>query len=245
MQRPRIVCHGFTSIDGCIHPDRWTEPAIGTRPNVVTLTDRQTMVAMQADGVITCIDTVVGAHGIALGRSLMDVPSDAANFFIKRLERPLCIVHDPHAMLRLSTNRHEDGQIILIIARGAHADYLEQARLARVSYVFAGDDGRDLVPAMQAIHGHYGSSLLVLRAGGRTNSAFMAAGLVDQVSVLVFPGLDATSGEGSLFERSAGTGPGAAAGKSLLHVSTQTLDGGIVWLRYLVEQAANARETSC
>lgn len=244
MQRPRIVCHGFTSIDGRIHPDRWTQPAIGTRPNVVTLTDRQTILAMHADGMVTGIDTVAGAHGIAIGRSLTDVPGEAANFFIKRLERPLCIVHDPRAMLRLSTNRYEDGQIILIVARDAHADYLEQARLARVSYVFAGDDGMDLAAAMQAIHTHYGSSLLVLRADGKTNSAFMAAGLVDQVSVLVFPGLDATSGEGSLFESAVGAGPAAARGKSLLHVSTQTLDGGIVWLRYLVEQAASAQERS-
>ncbi len=242
MQRPRIVCHGFVSIDGRIHPDRWTEPAIGTRPNVVSLTDRQTMVAMHADGIITCIETIAGAHGIALGRPLTDAPSDAANFFIKRLERPLCIVHDPRAMLRLSTNRYEEGQIILIVARDAHADYLEQARLARVSYVFAGDDGMDLAAAMQAIHGHYGSTLLVLRADGRTNSAFMAAGLVDQVSVLVFPGLDATSGDGSLFESAPGAGPAGAAGKSLLHVSTQTLDGGIVWLRYLVEQAGSSRD---
>jgi 5-amino-6-(5-phosphoribosylamino)uracil reductase len=244
MQRPRIVCHGFTSIDGRIHPDRWTKPAIGTRPNVVTLTDRHAMVAMHADGVITSMDTVAGAHGIAMGRSLTGAPSERATFFTKRLERPLCIVHDPRAILRLSTNRYEEGQIILIVARDAHADYLEQARLARVSYVFAGDDGMDLATAMQAIHAHYGSTLLVLRADGRTNSAFMAAGLVDQVSVLVFPGLDATSGERSLFESAVGAGPAAATGKSLLHVSTQTLDGGIVWLRYLVEHSLASQECS-
>lgn len=240
MQRPRIVCHGFASIDGRIRPERWTAPAIGTRPNVVGLTDRQTLSAMQADGIITDVDAVAGAPGLALGRSCIERPRSLSNHFVRRMERPLCIVHDPAAVLRSSTNRFEEGQIVLITSRSASDDYLEQARLARMSYVFAGDDGMSLDEAMRSIQKEYGATLLVIRADGKTNSAFMAAGLVDQISVLVFPGLDAISGNRSFFETPTVDDVSPAAGKSLLHVSTQTLDGGIVWLRYLVEEAIPA-----
>lgn len=240
MQRPRIVCHGFASVDGRIRPERWTAPAIGTRPNVVALTERQALASLQADGIITDVDAVAGAPGLALGRPCIEHPRWLGNHFVRRLERPLCFVHDPHAQLRLSTNRYDNGQIVLITGRSASDAYLEQARLARVSYVFAGDDGLALGQAMQSIHDEFGVTQLVIRADGRTNAAFMAAGLVDQVSVLVFPGLDAISGTSSFFEASGNAGASPAAGKSLLHVSTQTLDGGIVWLRYLVEDAVAA-----
>jgi len=237
MKRPRIVCHGFTSVDGRIRTERWSEPAIGTRPNVVALTDRQTLSAMEGDGVITGVEMVAGAPGIAIGRSMTADVHVAPNYYAKRLERPLCIVYDPDCLLRLSTNRFEEGQLVLITSRRASEAYLEQARIARVSYVFAGDDGSALGEALSAIQSHFGSTLFVLRADGQTNSVFMAQGMVDQVSVLIFPGLDTISGASSLFESPVEQQKGAAVGKSLLHISTQTLDGGIVWLRYLVEHA--------
>lgn len=143
---------------------------------------------MQADGIVTCVDTVAGAPGIAIGRSHIGPVRWASNHFARRLERPLCFVHDPSAVLRLTTNRYEDGQIVLITSSAATEEYLQQARLARVSYVFAGEDGMELEGAMRSIQSEFVLSLLVTRADGRTDSAFMAAGLVDQVSVLVFPG---------------------------------------------------------
>jgi len=237
MKRPRIVCHGFTSIDGRTQQARWSAPAIGTRPNVVGITDRQALAAMQSDGIITGVVAVAGAPGLAIGRSRTTYPRALSDHFSKRLERPLCFVHDPDAILNMATDRYEEGQIVLITSRRASDEYLENARLSRVAYVFAGDDGMALEEAMHRIQAKYGLSLLVLRADGKTNAAFMAAGLVDQISVLVFPGLDGMSERTSFFEPRDTDPVPPAAGKSLLHVSTQTLDGGIVWLRYLVEEA--------
>ena len=237
---PRIICHGFSSVDGRIVPARWTPVVVGTRPNIVSITDRQAVATLQADGTIVGASAVHGVPGLQLGDPSLSVARMLPSHFVRRLDRPLCLVYDRQARVRFRTNRLGEGQIIAVVPRTASDAYLEQARLARVSYVFAGEEGRDLAAAIQQVKDEVGCSLLLLRGDGETNSRFMRAGLVDQVSVLLFPGLDARSGESSLFESVHGDTESPATGRSLLHVSTQTLDGGIVWLRYLVETAVAA-----
>jgi hypothetical protein len=75
------------------------------------------------------------------------------------------------------------------------------------------------------------------RAPGRgwTNGAFLKAGLIDEFSVLVQPAVDGLAGVASIVDYHGGTDERPAAGQSLRHLPTETLDGGIVWLRYRVE----------
>jgi 2,5-diamino-6-(ribosylamino)-4(3H)-pyrimidinone 5'-phosphate reductase len=61
--------------------------------------------------------------------------------------------------------------------------------------------------------------------------AFLEAGLVDEVSLLLVPGIDGRSGIPTVFD-GLGAGPGAAVPLQLQ--SVQRRAGDALWLRYLV-----------
>ena len=68
----------------------------------------------------------------------------------------------------------------------------------------------------------------------RANGAFFAAGLVDAFSVLIVPALDARPGSEAIVD----AGPDGLAGKvTLSFLGAETLDHGVVHLRYAVKPA--------
>lgn len=68
--------------------------------------------------------------------------------------------------------------------------------------------------------------------------AFLKAGLIDEASVLIQPALDGLAGVESIFGYQGGADERPGAGQALRHLDTGTLEGGMVWLHYRVEQAA-------
>ena len=66
--------------------------------------------------------------------------------------------------------------------------------------------------------------------GGHINAAFLAAGLLDEVSVLIGAGIDGRGGMAAMFD-------GLPMNQSLtqLHLeSVKPFESGAVWLRYTV-----------
>ena len=93
---------------------------------------------------------------------------------------------------------------------------------------------------MQGLCEHFGVERLLLEGGGITNGEFLHAGLIDEVSLLVYPGLDGLSGEPSIFDYPSKPAEQPALGQSLALISSKTLGGGMVWLRYCVERSTKA-----
>jgi hypothetical protein len=60
--------------------------------------------------------------------------------------------------------------------------------------------------------------------------------LIDEISLLVYPGIDGLSGMPTIFEYAGGEDGQPAVGQTLRHIATETLEGGMVWLRYRVEK---------
>ena len=89
--------------------------------------------------------------------------------------------------------------------------------------------------AMDTLGEAFGIGTLLLEGGGAINGAFLKAGLIDEISVLVYPGVDGLAGVPSIFEYGGGAEEKPAAGRSLRHLATETLDGGMVWLHYGIE----------
>jgi riboflavin biosynthesis pyrimidine reductase len=81
---------------------------------------------------------------------------------------------------------------------------------------------------------------ILLEGGGRTNGAFLKAGLIDEISLLVYPGIDGLAGVPSVFEFIGNADERPAGGRSLRHIGTETLEGGLAWLRHGVEAPGSA-----
>lgn len=76
----------------------------------------------------------------------------------------------------------------------------------------------------------------MLEGGGIINGAFLQAGLIDEISVLIYPGIDGLSGVPNIFDHHGEADSRPAAGQTLRLLSTEVLEGGFVWIHYRVER---------
>src|SRR5436309_959576 len=70
-------------------------------------------------------------------------------------------------------------------------------REKNISYVVVGSSSVDLKQAVHLLSEHFGIEVLLLEGGGHINGGFLDAGLVDEVSLLLLPGIDGRHDRGS------------------------------------------------
>ncbi len=90
-------------------------------------------------------------------------------------------------------------------------------------------------PPLKALEDLFGAKTLLLEGGGIINGAFLTAGLIDEISVIVYPGLDALFGSAAIFGVKAQENQLPGAGAHLKLLDNETLEGGAVWLHYNVK----------
>ena len=242
--RPKIICHMVTSIDGRLHPSRFTGPAKGV--DGAALRQHYETVSEQ-----------LGAQGWMVGRVTMQEISkgkarnatgpgiDSREPFVgERKDRNLAIAIDPHGKVHYGQDHLLGDHAVAVLSEGVSDAYLAELREDGVSYLFAGPDGRDLAKAMDGLGELFGIETLLLEGGAGINGAFLKAGLIDEISLLIQPAVDGLAGVETIFEYKGEPDERPGAGQALRHVQTETLEGGMVWLRYHVEaapQASNSR----
>jgi riboflavin biosynthesis pyrimidine reductase len=74
----------------------------------------------------------------------------------------------------------------------------------------------------------FGIETILLEGGGHINGAFLQERLIDEISLLVYPGKDGLAGVPSIFEFVGDANARPAAGQSLRHIAKETLSGGMV-----------------
>ena len=115
-------------------------------------------------------------------------------------------------------------------ASNAYKDFL---RRKGISYLIAGEASVDLEAAVQKIGAAFGVDEIIVSGGGGLNWSFVRAGLCDEVSIVISPAADGTTGIQALFDaddRCARPLPTALKLRAM-----QALDDGSAWLRYGVE----------
>ncbi len=123
--------------------------------------------------------------------------------------------------------------LICVVSEGAPEDYLTMLRERGISYIVAGRSSVDLADAANQLGEHFGIRTLLLEGGGHINGAFLEAGLVDEVSLLIVPGIDGRHDVPAVFD-----GLGASAHKSAHEAVPLKLravaqrEGDTLWLRY-------------
>jgi riboflavin biosynthesis pyrimidine reductase len=153
-----------------------------------------------------------------------------------RKGRDVAVALDPHGKLHYGQDNAGGDHLIAVLGEAVSDDYLSELREDGVSYLFAGPGGSDLGGALEELGKTFGLKKLLLEGGGRINGSFLKAGLIDEISLLVYPGIDSLSGMPTIFEYAGAQDEQPAAGQSLRHMATETLEGGTVWLRYGVER---------
>jgi riboflavin biosynthesis pyrimidine reductase len=137
---------------------------------------------------------------------------------------------DPRGRLAWKTNDIDGDHVIAVLGERVSDEYLAFLRGRGVSFVLAGKDDVDLALALEKIGARFGVRTLMLEGGGRVNGGMLAAGLIDEVSILVVPVADGLAGIPSLFDVDAGS----ASPRRLTLEAVERRSGEMLWLRYQV-----------
>jgi riboflavin biosynthesis pyrimidine reductase len=100
-----------------------------------------------------------------------------------------------------------------------------------ISYIVSGRAAVDLAEAVGLLGEHFGIQTLLLEGGGHINGAFLEAGLIDELSLLLVPGADGRHDVPAVFE---GASPERKAAVPLKLKSVERRANDALWLRYTV-----------
>lgn len=234
--RPYIICHMSASIDGRLHPSRFTSPAKGISRDVLRGHYERVHDQFGADGWIVGRRTM---SEMAKGteRVLGNAPKVAREPHVAARDgRKLAIGIDPSGRVHYGKDNVGGDHVVAVLGEEVSDGYLAELKEDGVSYVFAGPKGDDLPRAMEEIASLLGVKTLLLEGGGKINGAFFKHKLIDEFSTLIHPAVDGVAGGQSIMDYDGPEGDRPGAGQSLRLTHCETLEGGMVWLRHAVER---------
>ncbi|MBR1251012.1 dihydrofolate reductase family protein [Bradyrhizobium sp. AUGA SZCCT0169] len=235
--RPYIICHMSTSIDGRLHPSRFTRAATGIPGDVLRGHYEKIHEGFEAEGWIVGRKTM---SEMAKGteRRLAEAPKAPRQAHIgERRGRKLAIAIDPSGRVHYGNDNVGGDHVVAVLGEQVADAYLAELREDGVSYVFAGAKGDDLLHGMEQLTAVLGVEKLLLEGGGRINGAFLKHRLIDEFSTLIWPAVDGVAGTQSIVDYDGPEGDRPGAGQSLRLTHCETLEGGMIWLRHAVERA--------
>jgi riboflavin biosynthesis pyrimidine reductase len=235
MMRPKIICHMTMSIDARLHPSRYSAPAAGVDAARLRRHYDEVPVRFGADGWMVGRTTM---QEIAKGSAPAVAEGGAfprETYVADRQDRDLAVAIDPQGKVHYGKDNAYGDHLVAVLGDHVSDAYLAELRADGVSYLFAGPDGRDLKLAMATLGEAFGAKTILLEGGAITNGLFLKLGLIDEISLLVHPAIDALAGVPTIFEYAGAANEKPAAGQSLRLLATDTLEGGMVWLHYAVE----------
>lgn len=235
--RPYIICHMGTSIDGRLHPSRFTATAAGISRDVLRGHYERIHDGFAADGWIIGRKTMSEmAKGAA--REIADAPKVAREAHVaNRNNRKLAVGIDPSGRVHYGKDNVGGDHAVAVLGEQVSDAYLAELREDGASYVFAGQKGDDLAGAMEQLGARFGVKKLMLEGGGKINGAFLKHKLIDEFSTLIWPAVDGVAGTQSIVDYAGPQGDRPGAGQALRLTHCEALEGGMVWLRHVVERA--------
>src|SRR5579859_3556123 len=170
--RPYIICHMGASIDGRLHPSRFTAAAAGVSAETLRGHYERIHDTFAADGwIIGRVTMNEMAKGRA--RDVAGAPKVArAAHVANRNGRKLAVGIDPSGRVHFGKDNIGGDHAVAVLGEHVSDAHLAELREDGASYVFAGAEGRDLPGAMAQLASLFGVKKLLLEGGGRINGAF-------------------------------------------------------------------------
>jgi len=156
-------------------------------------------------------------------------------WFVRRDAGAYGIVLDPHGKIAWGRSDVGGDPIVVVLTEPVSDAHLTGLREDGVSYIFAGARDLDLALALDILHRELRINRLEVNGGGITNGAFLRAGLIDEISLAIFPAVDGAKGSTSVFDFGEDEAGMAIPLRSMTLASSEVLECGAVWLRYRVQ----------
>jgi riboflavin biosynthesis pyrimidine reductase len=230
--KPHVICHMMVSLDGRIHPSRWTASPDGDRKAWTTVYE-------EVHGTLAGDAWLVGR--VTMGEMSKGTPHPPASagevarptHFARRDAGTYAIAFDRSGKLHFARSDIGGDHVVVLLGPGVPDAHLAELAADGISYVVAPDEAMAPRPLLELLGRELGIKRLLVEGGGNVNGSLMAAGVVDEVSLLVAPAVDGALGVTGVFEVPEAAG---LAGKARLRFAgSQALAHGVVHLRYAVE----------
>jgi riboflavin biosynthesis pyrimidine reductase len=161
--------------------------------------------------------------------SATKMPAGSQSVHVARSAESYAVSVDTFGKLRWPSNEIGGDHLICVLSEQATTDYLSMMRQQEISYIVAGGASIDLARAVQLLAEHFGIVTLLLEGGGHINGGFLQAGLVDEISLLLLPGIDGRQQIAAVFDGVAAMNHTAVP---LRLKSVDRREGDALWLRY-------------
>ncbi len=225
--RPYITCHMVSSVDGRI--DCSMVEHISGDEYTSTLADLNCPVELEGRVTMELYSAKRGYFVAPEGSRPVGKPS----VHIAVQSERYTVAVDTLGRLRWPSAIINEAPLICIVSEQVSQAYLDTLKAQGISWICCGQERISLYFAMEILYRDFGVKRLALLGGGLINGAFLKAELIDELSLLIAPGIDGRTGQPALVEGM--TDSPRFYPTPLELMSVEQLPNGVVWLRYRVE----------
>ena len=225
MKKPYMICHMMTSVDGRIDC-AMTEQL----PGVESYYD--TLAALEAptriSGRVTA-ELEMALPGKFQSQTVTPMGKEGVS---KAIDAPgYEVVIDTQGTLLWDAAAFSERPLLFVTSEHVSREYLAYLDSLQISWIACGKEKINLKRACEILSDEFGVARAVVVGGGHINAGFLAEGLLDEVSILIGAGIDGRGSMAAVFD-------GLPMGQPVIPLrleSVETLSGGAVWIRYVVE----------
>lgn len=228
--KPHVICHMLASLDGSLHPSRYTASPDGGVPDWSGLYEK---IHGDLEGDAWIVGRVTMAE---MSKAAAHPPAQAGkverpHHFARRDAGSFAVALDASGKVHFSKPDIGGDHVVVLLGHDVEDSHLAELAADGVSYIVSQTPEIDLAAMLDVLARELGIRRLLLEGGAGINGSFLAAGLVDELSLLIAPALDARAGNQGFVE----FGQAGLAGKARLSLKgCETLAHGLVHLRYAV-----------
>ncbi len=240
LDRPYIICHMATSLDGKVAGDYLkVERQADFAAIYEKIHDSYESKAWMC-GRVTMEEHFTFGHKLDLKDE--DIPPiPKTDFVANKNAESFAVAVDPSGKLGWtensikSWNEHRtDDHIVEVLTEQVSDAFLNHLRKVGISYIFGGKERLNFTVVVQKLKSQFSIDKLMLEGGGFINGSLLNEGLIDELSLLLVPIADGASDSVTLFETSPFLNKPKPVNFSLTAI--EKLDDSGLWIRYVTQK---------
>lgn len=224
MSKPYIVCHMMTAVDGRIDCGM-TAKLKGVDEYYQTLNDLNAPTTLSGR---TTAQQEMSDPGVFKARNSESYGRE--DFSKKADAKEYEVIVDTKGTLLWQDQTGNAKPLVVITSEQVTKEYLQYLDSLNISWIVCGKDRIDLARAVEILGEKFGVERMAIVGGGTINGAFLGAGLLDEVSILLAPGIDGRRGMAAAYD-------GLPMDTEPFQLKLKNLEqygDGAVWLRYTI-----------
>ena len=222
MNKPYIICHMMTSVDSRIDC-AMTSQLKGVEDYYTTLDELN--IPTTVSGRVTA-ELEMSEPGVFESKDT--TPYSQEGFSKKTEAKGYEVIVDTKGKLLWPDAKDMEKPYLIITSEQVTKEYLQYLDHQNISWISCGKEKIDLVRAAEILKEEFHVEKMGIVGGPKINTAFLDAGLLDEISILIGPGIDGREEMPSVFD-------GRSMNHELTHLKlmdVKRFDSDAIWIRY-------------